>query len=147
MKLSTVSDKSTQKRPVTNFFVSNLTETYSTEIEKALVSNLLSTENENPPQNEDLQKFEHLKSFEVNELENKTIGVLLDAKHAHSFCIHPPIIGNSDEPIGLITKFGLALIGPKFEPSVNINSTIAETINFENIMSFTVDDMTLVDIC
>ena len=145
MKLSTVSDKSTQSRPVTNFSVSNLTETYSLDVEKALISNLLSTENEIPPQNEDLQNFDHLKIFEVNELENKSIGVLLDAKYAHSFCTQTPIIGNSDEPIGLITKFGLALIGPKFQPSVNINSAIAETINFENIMSFTVDDMTLVD--
>ena len=88
--------------------VSNLTETYSLDVEKALISNLLSTENEIPPQNEDLQNFDHLKIFEVNDLENKSIGVLLDAKYAHSFCTQTPIIGNSDEPIGLITKFGLA---------------------------------------
>ena len=114
-------------------------------MEKALISNLFSTKNENPPQNDDLQNFAHLKFFEVDELKNKAIGVLLDAKYAHSFCTQTPIIGNPDKPIGLITKFGLALIGPKFQPSVNINSTIAESINFENIMSFTVDNMTLVD--
>ena len=60
MKLSYVSEKSTQSRPVTNFSVSSLTETYSVKVEKALISNLLSTENENPPHNDDLQNFAHL---------------------------------------------------------------------------------------
>ena len=145
MKLSTVSDRSTQKRPLTNFKITNLTETFEIHVENALVSNLLSTENEIPPRNRDLQQFDHLKDFEVNELEEQSINVLLDAKHAHSFCINKPIVGKPNDPIGMITKFGLALIGPKFQPSVNSMPMEINYTNYDNIMSFTVDDMNVVD--
>ena len=115
------------------------------DIKTAVISNLISTENEKPPTNADLQKFDHLKSYEINELENPKIQVLIDAKHAHTFYTHTPIVGLPSDPIGLKTKFGLALIGPRFKPAVNIESLVNNQIHVDSIMNISVDTMTLVD--
>ena len=82
IKLGTFDHNSTQRREVASFEVSNLNESISIKINNALVGNLLSTEGETPPSKDDLKKFVHLKDKALNDLEDKTVGLLLDAKHA-----------------------------------------------------------------
>ena len=103
---------STQKREVASFEVSDLNKSIKINIKNALVGNLLSTEGERPTNAKDLAKFNHLKDKMFNDLEDKTVGLLLDAKHAWTFMTGQASIGRSDEPIGLETAFGPALIGP-----------------------------------
>ena len=116
IKLGTFDRNSTQKREVASFEVSNLNKSFKINIKNALVGNLLSTEGESPTNANDLAKFDHLKDKMFNDLEDKTVGLLIDAKHAWTFMTGPPSIGRKNEPIGLDTAFGPALIGPSIGP-------------------------------
>ena len=75
------------ERSITSFKVSNLNNTFELNVESLLIANTLSTENEIPPNPDDLKKFEHLKNLKINTLENNSIEVLLDAKYAYYFRI------------------------------------------------------------
>ena len=113
IRLGTFDNNSVSKREVTSFKVSNLSETFSINVNNALVGNLLSTESEKPPRTANLQQYDHLKDLIFNELEDDSIGLLLDAKYAMTFMTGRVYTGKSDEPIGVETKFGITIIGPK----------------------------------
>ena len=98
------------QRDVISFTVTDLMETFELEIKNALVHELLSTENESPPRNYMTRRFEHLNDVRFNELTDPLIGVILDAKFAHTWMV--PLAsrsGKSTEPIAILTKFGWAL--------------------------------------
>ena len=142
MKLNTFNQNSQSKRPITSFKITNLAETFQLDIENALISNSLSTEGENPPTPEDLHQFEHLKNLTITELENKEVGVLLDAKHSFYFCTGDKYAGGPNDPIALETYFGVTLIGPKIISDNNLNNEI-ET--FDEIMAINAETITLAD--
>ena len=75
------------QRDVVSFSVTNLNETFEVGIKNALVHEQLSTENESPPRNYMTRRFEHLSDVKFNELRNPLIGVILDAKFAHTWMI------------------------------------------------------------
>ena len=120
-------------RDVATFQICNINETVTLTLNNALVADTLSTETEKPTRNEDLQKFDHLRDLEVNELENSAIGVLIDSKFARHFFLGNARTGGEDEPIAIETDFGFTMIGP------NINSNDSE--NNED----TENDMYLID--
>ena len=104
------------QRDVASFTVTDLTKTFELEIKNALVHEQLSTENESPPRNYMTQKFGHLHDVKFDELTDPLIGVILDAKFAHTWMV--PLAsrtGLPTEPLAILTKFGWALAGPPFE--------------------------------
>ena len=123
INLGTFDRNVTQKREVANFEVWDLNESFKINIENALVGNLLSTEREVPPNIADLKKYDHLKNKVFNDLEDKSVGLLLDAKHAWTFMTGQASIGESNEPIAIETKFGTALIGPQINSKNEENDT------------------------
>ena len=113
IRLGTFNENTLCDREVASFTVSNLTETFSITVNNALVGHFLSTENERPPKKSDFANYPHLCDLEFNELEDKSVGLLLDASYAWSFMTGRVYTGLSDEPIGIETCFGNAIIGPK----------------------------------
>ena len=97
------------------------------DVKRALIANTLSTENEIPPNPDDLKKFEHLKNLKINTLENNSIGVLLDAKYAYYFFTGHNHMGPPNQPMALGTHFGPAIIGPKI-PSQSVNNIICKVM-------------------
>ena len=143
VKLNTFDNTSNAKRDITSFKVTNLDNTFEINVENALICNLLSTEGEKPPTNEELKSFEHLKDLEICELEDQGINVLIDAKFAYYFCTGDNRIGNHNEPLALGTKFGHAIIGPRIldddddENDIQANHIMdikAENITLSNLI-------------
>ena len=137
IRLGTFDKNSSAPREVASFKVSNLTETFSIEIKNALVGKFLSTENEKPPKSSDYVQYDHLKDLVFNQIDDDSVGLLLDAKYAASFMTGRVHVGNEGEPIGVETNFGNTVIGPKpdsFENIVNndINAIDFESDHFEN---------------
>ena len=124
IRLGTFGQTSFAPREVASFRVSNLSETFEISVDNALVGNLLSTESEKPLRAADLTQFDHLKGIVFNELEDDTVGLLLDAKYAWAFMTGRVYAGENDEPLCIETKFGPAIIGPKFEKDVVVNNDL-----------------------
>ena len=113
IKLGTFDQNSISKREVASFKVSNLTQSFQINVDNALVGTFLSTESEKPPRAANLKQYDHLKDLCFNELEDDTIGLLLDAKFAWAFMTGKVYTGENNQPIGVETKFGITVIGPK----------------------------------
>ena len=112
IRLKTFDQNSVSQREVASFKVSNLNNTFSINIQDALVGQFLSAEGERPTSRLEARNYEHLKDKIFNDLEDPSVGVLLDAKHAWTFMTGQVCVGGENEPIGVETKFGWALIGP-----------------------------------
>ena len=140
VKLNTFDNSSSAKRAMTSFKVTNLSNTFELTVENALIGNLLSTEGEKPPTQEELDPFEHLRDLKICELEDKEIHVLLDAKFAYYFCTGDNRLGDPDQPLALGTKFGHAIIGPRI---LNEEEDDENDIQANNIMNISAETITL----
>ena len=113
IRLGTFDNNTVSQREVASFTVSNLSETFHISVNNALIGNMLCTSSEKPPKAADYQQFDHLKNLTFNTLDDDSIGLLLDAKHAHAFMTGRVYMGAEGEPIGIETFFGNSVIGPK----------------------------------
>ena len=123
VELGTFNNRTTSLWDVASFRVENLNENFSIDVNNALVGKMLSTEREQPPKIAELAQIEHLKDIPFNELEDPTVGLLLDAKFAHSFITGDVRKGGPDDLVGLKTSFGWSVIGKKMDNSV-VNTDI-----------------------
>ena len=119
IRLGTFDAETVAEREVTSFSISNLQGNLSIQVNNALVGNILSTENEVPPSQSQLKDYPHLANLPFPQLEDPTVGIILDAKYAHHFLTGELTIGETDEPIAITTDFGNALIGPPLKEGEN----------------------------
>ena len=145
VSLNTFDNNDKTERSITSFKVSNLNNTFELNIERALIANTLSTENEIPPNPNDLKKFEHLKNLKINTLENNSIGVLLDAKYAYYFFTGHNHVGPPNQPMALGTHFGPAIIGPKIT-SQSVNNRHMLNEDTEEIFCINVKKFAVIDL-
>ena len=75
------------------------------------MGDILSTENEKPPQNKSLEKYHFMKGVQLNELEDQTISLIIDVRHAWTWVGGEIREGNRDEPIALKTHWGWTVLG------------------------------------
>ena len=115
IKLGTFGGESTSIREVASFQVKNLLETVELEVNNALVSDILSTESECPPRNSMTSRFPHLSDVVFDELEDNSVGLILDAKFAWTWMSREYRMGAKEDPIAILTHFGWSLIGPTSE--------------------------------
>lgn len=111
VKLGTFDKTTTSLREVASFTVSNLNRTFFLHVNNALIGNMLSTEREQPPTAKEMAKIPHFAGLVFNELEDKTIGLLLDARYAHTFLTGDVRSGSADDLIAISTSFGWSVIG------------------------------------
>ena len=69
-------------RQFTDFAISNLEGDVTLPISDALVSDFLTTDEEKPPTNKEIEGVEYLEGVKFDELENKDIGILISMRHA-----------------------------------------------------------------
>ena len=111
LTLRTFGAKSTTYRKVTSFTVHNLFETLTMKVKNALVSDLLGTDRDKPPNNEITERYPHLKDVHFTKLRNPAVRLILDAKHAHSWLPKDVRIGRTTQPVAVLSKLGWYLIG------------------------------------
>ena len=111
-KLSTFDSCMESRREFANFQIQPLDKSFTLEIRNALVGNILTTERDKPPRNQDIAHLDYMKDVHFKELDDPTIGVILDASHAWTWTRGEDRYRSESEPIAIQTKFGWTLIGP-----------------------------------
>ena len=112
-KLSTFGSCEESMRDFANFTVQPMDGEFSIDIENALVGTILTTERDKPPRNRDISHLSYLQDVQFHELDDPTVGVILDARFAW-YWVRGEIRANScEDPICLRTHFGWTLIGPR----------------------------------
>ena len=112
VRLETFDKTSTAERDVASFTVMNLNQDFSIEVKNALIGTIFAGPDELPPKNEVTKKFSHLKGLRFNELEDQNVGLILDARFAHSFNTGDIRIGKDNEPLAFLSRYGWVLAGP-----------------------------------
>ena len=72
-------------RDFTDFTVKTLDRTFEKNVQKALVGQILTTENDRPPRNSDISHLDYMSDVHFVELDDPTIGVILDASFARTW--------------------------------------------------------------
>ena len=99
-------------RQFTDFAVSNLEGDVTLPITDALVSDFLTTEEEKPPTNKEIEGVKYLEGVKFDELENKEIGLLISMKHAWTW-----LSGDSKESTKLNRR--AIPVGVESSPSIS----------------------------
>ena len=81
-KLTTFDSKSNEFCDFTDFSIQPLDRSFTLNIKNALVGKILTTEHDRPPRNTDIAHLTYMNDVHFDELENDTIGVILDASFA-----------------------------------------------------------------
>ena len=79
MKLGTFDSQSVAERPITDFVVTDLNESFTLRVEKALVGNVYSSQFELPPTQTLVHKYPHLEGVLFTRLPATTMHVILGA--------------------------------------------------------------------
>ena len=104
-------------RDFTNFELLPLDKSFVLNIENALVGQILTTKSDKPPRNIDFARYPYMGDAHVEELDDDTMGVILDARYAHTWVTDDYRSNSELEPICLKTKWGYTMIGPSPEKS------------------------------
>ena len=111
-RLSTFDSSTETQRDFTNFKIKPLDGSFELDIQNALVGQILTTERDRPPRNCDIAHLDYMSDVQLVELDDPTIGVILDASFAWTWVGGKIRHGPLDGIIGISTKFGWSLIGP-----------------------------------
>ena len=118
-KLTTFGSTVYQELEFTSFRVNPLNKKFSFQdslVEKALVGDNLTTMNETPPSNHDIANIPFLHDVKFDELEDKTVGVVLDVKFAWTYLKGQEVrFANNSETFAVNSEFGWTLIGPSLK--------------------------------
>ena len=111
-RLSTFGSSTESQRDFADFKIQPLDRSFEIEVKEALVGQILTTERDHPPRNCDIAHLEYLRDVQLIELDDPTIGVILDASTARMWFGGEVREGPPDGVIGIRTRFGWSLIGP-----------------------------------
>ena len=111
-KLSTFDSTIETERDFTNFKIKPLDRSFEVDIQNALVGQILTTERDKPPMNSDIAHLDYMSDVHFIELDDPTIGIILDASLAWTWIGGEIRHGSRDDVLGVLTKFGWSLIGP-----------------------------------
>ena len=94
------------------FYIEALDGSLAIKVEKALMGELITSKDKLPPTNEDIIKYDYMKDVRFDTCEDKTIGMIISAKHAWTWLQSDLRFGNTDQPIAMRSLWGWSIIGP-----------------------------------
>ena len=113
MTVATYNYKGTALRQLVDFSIEPVDRSFSLDMKNTLVGEILTTESEQPPSQEDIENnpmFEGIVYF--HELDDAHVGVVISARHAWTWETGERLTSGPNKPIAINTAFGWALIGP-----------------------------------
>ena len=113
MTVSTFNYKQTALRQLVDFAIEPIDESFSIDMKNTLVGEILTTEADRPPSQEDIENnplFEGTVYF--HDLDDAHIGVVISARHAWTWETGERLSSGPNSPIAVKTAFGWSLIGP-----------------------------------
>ena len=116
-KLATFGKNVRSQRDFTEFEIMPIDESFTLDVKNALVGNILTTERDRPPSNNDIRDLTYMKDVSFVELDDPTVAVILDAKFAWTWVGGETRLDAIDSPIAVKTRFGWTLIGPQLDDS------------------------------
>ena len=135
------------------FTIEALDGSITIKVEKALMGDLITSKDELPPTNEDIKDYDYMKDVSFEDLEDKTIGMIISAKHAWTWLQSDLRFGNTDQPIAMRSLWGWSIIGPtvkkapKQPPSSFALLNIEKASIREEIDSLKIHDFEEEDFC
>ena len=124
MKLGTFDSQSVAERPIADFDVTDLNESFTLRVEKALIGNVYSSQFELPPTQTLVHKYPHLAGVLFTLLPATTVHVILGARYASNYFTGEVIMGKDDEPFAVTPKFGPTLVGPTQEAVTSYDADV-----------------------
>ena len=118
-KLSTFDSTIETERDFTNFTIKPLDRSFELDIQNALVGQILTTERDRPPRNSDIAHLDYMSDVHFMELDDPTIGIILDASYAWTWIGGEIRHGSREDLISVLTKFGWSLIGPSSDQAAD----------------------------
>jgi hypothetical protein len=108
----TFGGKSTLERSLVSFEVTSFVSDACISAKNALVSEILTTSNNRPRSNEDVEGLESMEGIvSFQELDDELIGVILSAKHTKHWVGGEILQGGLNQPMAMRTDFGWTLLG------------------------------------
>ena len=105
------------------------------------MGDILTTEKEKPPTNKVAEHYPFMTGVNFVELDDPTVSVILDVRHAWTWAGGETKSGSRDEPIALKTKWGWTFLGAqnkskeKTEPEPRICLIDSEKLELENMIN------------
>ena len=124
IKLGMFDSQSVAERPIVNFNVTDLNESFTLRVEKVLVGNVYSSQFELSPTQTLVQKYPHLAGVLFTWLPATTVHVILSARYASNYFTGEVIMGKDNEPFAIMTKFGPTLVGPTQDAATSYDADI-----------------------
>ena len=98
-------------RKLTDLHIQNLDADGKFKIENAIVGQIITTEEDTPPKNSEIQNQDYLRGVAFSELPSDEIGIILFAEYSHSWIGGEIRRGPMNKPIAFNTLWGWTLIG------------------------------------
>ena len=101
----------------TRFTVEPLDGSFAIDVENSLIGSVISAKNELPYSVSDTKGFDYLTDVSLDELDDKTVGLILGAKFAHTWIGKEIRYADESKPLAVKTAFGWSLVGPPLKES------------------------------
>jgi hypothetical protein len=96
-----------------SFEIVSLDEEVCIKVEDASVSKILTTANDKPPTNGEVEGLDYMEGIvSFQELDDELIGIILPVQYARTWLGGEIVQGDPDQTMALRTKFGWTLLGP-----------------------------------
>ena len=112
MTLSTFNNKDVSEKPLADFYVSDLSETLSFHVTKAIVGEIFSVECEIPPYPPHIATLPHLKDIQFPTIPDGSVQLILGVRLARAIFKGEVREGGENDPLAMFTPFGPVLAGP-----------------------------------
>ena len=98
-------------RNFANFTLESLDGSIKIDVKNALVGEILTTERDKPPSNEEVAGLEYMRGVVFDELEDKTIGILIDVSASWTWVGLEGRVAGRNDLVAMFTKWGWCLAG------------------------------------
>ena len=123
IRLSTMSGETVSDHQIAKFSLESINGQENIEVEAAMVSDVIRSVPDKQPTNDEIAKYPHLRDVQIDELSNSSVDVLLSIRHAWMWETGKILRGPKTLPMGLLTKYGWCVLGPKGAKGVAMDAT------------------------